>query len=203
MAAPVLMEVHSQGSGRAFRESGTGDFSVAAKLALGPGDGPVEMAVLATVSFPTATRREFGSDSELYSLGATVAHAVGDTQSIALYANVDVLDGEATWTLSPTWSFSLGDSIGGYIEAGFQPAAHGTPASDVAGGGLTWLVRPAVQLDVYFLSGLTEESRTLGWRRRVRHRSVAVPGRAFVHLALIFDLIEDPRVATKKETKRR
>jgi len=88
VAVPLFMEVDSQGSGRAFRKSGTGDFSIAAKFAFGPGDGPVEMAVLAAVSFPTATRREFGSDSELYSLGATVAHAVGDTQSPPVDAEV-------------------------------------------------------------------------------------------------------------------
>ena len=51
VAVPLFLEVHSQGSGRAFRESGTGDFSVAAKLALGRGDAPVEMAVLARCRF--------------------------------------------------------------------------------------------------------------------------------------------------------
>jgi hypothetical protein len=116
------------------------------------------MAVLAAVSFPTATRREFGSDSELYSLGATVAYAVGVTQSIELYANVDVLDGEATDAVAEL-SFSIGDSIGGYVEAGFQPALTGRLRA-TRRRGLTWLVRPHVQLDVYFRRDRLKQART-------------------------------------------
>src|SRR5262245_28145817 len=35
VAVPLFMEVDSHGSGHAFRKSGTGDFSVAAKFAVG------------------------------------------------------------------------------------------------------------------------------------------------------------------------
>jgi hypothetical protein len=157
-AIPIFEELDTHGSGRAFRESGTGDFGVAAKYSVIQDSGPVSLAVLAAISFPTATRGDLGNDSEQYSVGATVGRSLGETQSVALYANVDVLDGDARWTLSPNWSFALSPTLAGYVEAGLQPAGHGQPSNDTAGGGFAWMVRPTVQLDAYVLAGLTRAS---------------------------------------------
>ena len=56
-------------------------------------------------------------------------------------------------------------SLGAYVEAGWQFPPHGEPANEVAGGGLTWLVKPTVQIDVFGLAGLTKRSTDLaaGW----------------------------------------
>lgn len=163
LAVPLFQTIDSSGMGQAFSTAGTGDLSVAIKFDLAPGDAPFNAALLGTVSFPTAAQQELGLQSEQYSLGATAGWQVGDDQSLALYASVDVLDGSATWTLSPNWSFTLTDTLAGYVEAGFQPASHGNPVNDVAGAGVAWMVRPTVQLDAYFLAGLTEDSTDLAW----------------------------------------
>lgn len=161
VAAPLFEEIDRTGSGQAFTAAGAGDVAVALKLSLTSGDGPFGVAVLGAVSFPTA-RRDLGNGSEQYSLGATVGWSPSDSQSIAFYANVDVLDGDATWTLSPNWSFAVSDTVGGYLEAGHQfSSARGQADNSVAGGGLTWMVRPNVQLDVYGLGGLTQASTDL------------------------------------------
>ena len=121
----------------------------------------VSNAALGAVSFPTA-RRDLSSGSEQYSLGATAGWSLSDAQAVAVYANVDVLHGDTTWTLSPNFSFALSETVGGYLEAGYQASsARDQPDNAVAGGGLTWLVRPNVQLDAYGLGGLTRDSTDL------------------------------------------
>jgi hypothetical protein len=161
VAAPLFEEIDTTGSGQAFTAAGAGDLAVALKLSLTSGDGPFSMALLGAVSFPTA-RRDLGNGSEQYSFGATAGWSLSDSQSVAFYANVDLLDGDATWTLSPNWSFALSDAVGGYLEAGYQFSdAHGQADNVVAGGGLTWMVRPNVQLDAYALGGLTRASTDL------------------------------------------
>lgn len=161
LAAPLFEEIDTTGSGQAFTSAGAGDLAVALKLALTSGDGPLSVALLGAVSFPTA-RRDLGNGTEQYSFGVTTSWSPSDSQSMALYANVDVLDGEATWTISPNWSFALSDRVGGYLEVGYQfSAAHGQSDNAVAGGGLTWMARPNVQLDIYGLGGLTPASTDL------------------------------------------
>ena len=136
LAAPLFEEIDTHGSGQAFTAAGAGDLSVALKLLLTSGDGPFSMALLGTISFPTA-RHNLGDRSEQYSFGATAGWSLNDSQSVALYANVDLLAGDATWTLSPNWSFALSDDVGGYLEAGYQfSAARGQSDNAVAGGGL-------------------------------------------------------------------
>jgi hypothetical protein len=161
LAAPLFEEIDTTGSGQAFSTAGAGDVAVALKMSLASGGGSFSLAVLGVVSFPTA-RRDLGNGSEQYSLGATAGWSLSDTQSVALYANVDVLGGDATWTLSPNWSVALSDSVGAYVEGGYQfGGAHGQQDNAVAGGGLTWMVRPNVQLDAYGLGGLTRASTDL------------------------------------------
>ena len=161
LAAPLFEEIDTHGSGQAFTAAGAGDLSVALKLLLTSGDGPFSMALLGTISFPTA-RHNLSNRSEQYSFGATAGRSLSDSQSVALNANVDVLDGDANWTLSPNWSFALSDDVGGYLEAGYQfSAARGQSDNAVAGGGFTWVVRPNVQVDAYGLGGLTRASTDL------------------------------------------
>lgn len=78
---------------------GAGDLSLAVKVDVTPGDDKFNMAILGVVSFPTA-RRDMGLGSEQYSLGATARWSLGAQQSVALYANGDLLEGHATWTVS-------------------------------------------------------------------------------------------------------
>jgi hypothetical protein len=162
LATPLYEQVDTHGSGQAFTAAGAGDLSLAAKFALTSGEGRFNVALLGAVSFPTA-RNELGLGSEQYSLGATAAWSLSEQQALSLYANVDLLDGHETWTVSPSWSFALSNTVGGYVEGGYQfGTANGQAVNAVAGGGLTWMVTPTVQLDAYGLAGLTQSSTDLG-----------------------------------------
>ncbi|HQR48530.1 MAG TPA: transporter [Steroidobacteraceae bacterium] len=160
LAAPLYDEIDTHGSGQGLTTAGVGDLSLAVKLALTPRDDRFTMSMLGVVSFPTGNE-DIGAGAEQYSLGATLGWTLSDSQSLAFYTNVDLLAGDATWTFAPSWNFDLGETVGGYVEAGYQPAAHGDPANALAGAGLMWLVKPTVQLDAYFLKGLTSESTDL------------------------------------------
>jgi len=161
LAAPLFQQIDTHGQGQASRATGAGDLSMAVKAGLTPAAGKFNAALLGVVSLPTA-RRDTGLGSEQYSLGATAGWSPSEQQSLALYANVDLLEGHATWTVSPNWSIALSDTVGGYLEGGYQFGnAKGQPANAVAGGGLTWMVTPVVQLDAYALAGLTRSSTDL------------------------------------------
>jgi hypothetical protein len=161
LAAPLFEQIDTTGPGQAFTAAGAGDLSMAIKVGLTPAEDKFNTALLGVVSLPTA-RRDIGLGSEQYSLGATAGWSLGEQQSLALYANVDLLDGHATWTVSPNWSFPLSDTVSGYLEGGYQFGnAKGQADNAVAGGGLTWMVTPAVQLDAYGLAGLTRNSTDL------------------------------------------
>ena len=160
LAAPLYDEIDAHGSGQGFTTSGVGDVSLAIKFELTPRDDRFTMSMLGVVSFPTG-HEDIGNGTEQYSLGTTLGWSMSDDQSLTLFTNVDMLEGDATWTFAPSWNFDVSGTVGGYFEAGYQPAAHGDPANALAGAGLMWLVKPTVQLDAYFLKGLTSESTDL------------------------------------------
>lgn len=158
LAAPIYEQIDTYGSGQAFTAAGSGDLSLALKVDLTPGEDRLDMALLCVVSFPTA-HRDISLASEQYSLGATAGWSLGEQQSLALYANVDLLEGQATWTVSPNWGVALAETVGAYLEVGYQfGSAKDLADNAVAGGGLTWMVSPTVQLDAYGLAGLTRGS---------------------------------------------
>jgi hypothetical protein len=161
LAVPLHEQIDTEGSGQAFTAAGAGDLSLAVKVGLTSGEEIFDMALLGVVSVPTAAR-DIGLESEQYSLGATVGWSLGEQQSLALYANVDLLEGQSTWTVSPSWGIALADSVGAFIEAGYQfGSARDQTDNAVAGGGLTWMATPVVQLDAYGLVGLTRSSTDL------------------------------------------
>ena len=156
-AAPLYARLEIDGSDGDSSVSGIGDLAVAAKVQLTSGEGRFNAGLLGTVVFPTG-KEELSLGTELYSLGGSVDWALSDSQSLAFYANVDVLDGDAFWIVSPSWSYSLTENLSGYIEYGYVFAAHGEPADQSAGVGITWMVAENIQLDIYGLWGLTSES---------------------------------------------
>jgi hypothetical protein len=162
LAVPSYVWVDTEENAGGDRsESGIGDVGIVLKLALPSKLDRFAWAAEATVSFPSG-KDAIGNGTEQYSVGATAAWALTERQSATFYANVDVLRGDATWTISPNWSFPLLDAVGGYVEAGYSFGhADGQPDDVVAGGGLTWMVIPVVQLDAYGLAGLTGASTDL------------------------------------------
>lgn len=158
---PAFVHVDTKGDGGDGSTSGVGDLGVALKLALPSRIDRLAWAAEATVSFATG-KDDIGNGTEEFSLGTTVAWNVTESQSTAFYANVDVLHGDATWTLSPNWTFPLLGPLAGYVEAGYSFGdSDGDPDDVVAGGGLTWMITAIIQLDAYVLAGLTGASTDL------------------------------------------
>ena len=161
VSAPVFERIDSTSAAGDSSVEGSGDLSLGLKFSSPTGIDRLTWAALASISLPTA-KAALGNGTEQYSLGATAAWAVNDHQSAAFYANVDVLDGRGTWTLSANTSLALSDTVGTYVEAGYRfGGAPGTPDNAVAGGGLTWMVTKTVQLDLYGDFGLTPSSTDL------------------------------------------
>jgi Putative MetA-pathway of phenol degradation len=154
-------QVDTEDQGQAISEAGMGDLSLAVKVDFTTGEDELDVALVGVVTFPTAPR-DIGLGSEQFSLGATAGWSLAADHAVALYANVDLLDGHATWTISPNWSIALSDSVGAYLEAGYQLGDAPSQADNfVGGGGLTWMVTPVMQVDAYVLAGLTGSSTDL------------------------------------------
>ena len=152
----VLRSTGTEGS---QRESGTGDTSFALKLALPSPGNNLEWALLGSASLATGDMA-FSAGDTAYALGATLEWSLGQRSTVALYANVQTLDGQTTLAFSPSYSFALNDEVGLFAEAGYTRNRQ-QPDDMVAGGGVTWLVTPTVQLDLSANVGLTADSTDL------------------------------------------
>jgi hypothetical protein len=141
-----------------LRVTGAGDSRASLKWAPTLASKDWSLALLGGVSFDTGAA-DFSNGQRVYSLGMTAARDLGRNRSVAIYANVDHSGGAESWTLSTNYGFPLGGNFAGYVEAG-RSFGTGMPAS-VAGGGVTWLFRDRLQLDVYARCGLTVESPDL------------------------------------------
>jgi hypothetical protein len=155
LAGSLWNRLDMRAAGISSNSEGAGDTAIALKWAPALSSKGVTLAVLGAVTFDTGSAA-FTNGRPIYSLGATIARDMGAGRSIGFYANVDHSGNTNTWTLSPTFSFPISGSLGGYVEAG---RVFGSGASStVAGGGLTLLVHNRVQLDVYARHGFTSSS---------------------------------------------
>jgi len=136
-------------------DSGIGDSSLALKAALPSELKDFSWAVLGAVSLPTGDD-PFTADDPRYDLGVTVSQDLDGDLSAAFYVNASHLDGDTTWSVSPSLGWAVNDRLGAYVEAG---ADFGAGARDrLAGGGLTWMLSPTVQLDLSAVFGLNDET---------------------------------------------
>ena len=83
--------------------------------------------------------------------------ALDDTRSVGFYVNLSEFTGNTGYTLSPSFNFRAGDSLSGYLEAGYTHFPQ-TPDATIAGGGLAWMVAPTIQLDMSVDLGVTRRS---------------------------------------------
>lgn len=144
--------VHGDGVRRTA--SGVGDTRAGLKWALpGGGDG-FSWAALATLSFPTG-EAPIGDGGRAQDLGVTAAWDLADGRGVALYADRAWSGDGDGWLVSGGYSFPLREDLGAYVEAGM---GSGSERARVAGGGVTWMATPRVQLDASFLRGLDRDS---------------------------------------------
>ncbi|WP_369040204.1 transporter [Stenotrophomonas maltophilia] len=140
------------------RQRGAGDSVVGLKWA---GPGSTDRTAWALLASGVVARGDAAfSDGRQYALAASVEHSITDRWSGALYASHQRGDGQRSTTWSPSVALAASDRIGLYLEAGFTRARH-QPDLSVAGAGLTWMLRPNVQLDASFDVGLDRDSPDL------------------------------------------
>lgn len=153
--------------GREDSESGIGDGELGVKLRLGAESGPrPEMALLVASSLPVG-EEPFSSDRFDPSFRLAFAHSL--TETVALGYNLG-----AEWTSEPTaggrstrarglytlaLGFTLSERWAAFAEVfgDFSLSAPGPPETSVDGG-LTWLLRPNLQLDAAAGVGLSDEA---------------------------------------------
>ena len=139
------------GSGTRRRATGHGDTSVGIKVAPGgSGDsGAFSWAALGTLTFANGNP-DFGNGAKQASLGVTGQWKPDDTWQGTLFANVDHLKGENTWTLAPTFGRKLGENWMAYAEMdAIHDADDGNEVQ--AGGGVAYSIGDHAQLDAYAL----------------------------------------------------
>lgn len=151
--------LRTTGAGGSLRKHGAGDTSFALKMALPSLGQQLEWALLGSATLATGNAA-FSAGDTAYALGATLEWSLDERSALAFYANVETLEGETTLSLSPSYSVALNDDLGLFAEAGYTRTRH-LPDDVVAGGGVTWMVAPTVQLDLSANVGLTSESTDL------------------------------------------
>ena len=151
--------LHVSGGGESLRTDGAGDTSLALKLALPALADNLEWALLGSTTLATGNSA-FTAGDTAYALGVTLEWSLDERSALAFYANAESLDGETTLSFSPSYSYSLNDDVGLFAEAGYTRTRH-LPDDVVAGGGVTWMVAPTVQLDLSANVGLTSDSTDL------------------------------------------
>lgn len=141
-----------------MRSHGAGDSHLGVKWA-GPGSNErMSWAVLA--SAVVARGDADFTEGRHYALAASVDHQLDERWSIALFASHQRGAGQRSTTWSPSLALAVTNRLGTYLEAGFTDH-HGAPDQAIAGAGLTWMLRPNVQLDASFDIGLDEDSPDL------------------------------------------
>lgn len=133
------------------RVQGAGDASVGVKWRL-PAAGDLDWALLAQYGLRTGSQA-LRPERHARSLAATVGGETRGGRGYAVFAGYTRDDDGGGWRLSPSLTLFDGETVSSYVEA-----AVGTGSADgvVAGAGLTWQPRDAVQLDVSVLRGLDD-----------------------------------------------
>jgi hypothetical protein len=145
-----------RGHGVRESEHGRGDTTLLLKRSLPVASPDWGWAVMGGATLFTGDA-EFGNGHTRYALGSTLEWARGERSAIALYLNADWDHADTTWTLSPSYSLSLNERWSVFVEAGYSRSSL-DGENYVAGGGVTWMMAPRLQLDMYSDFGLTSAS---------------------------------------------
>jgi len=159
LGTALFNHLETRTAGLSESSEGYGDLRLALKAALPALSQRISWALLGAVTLTTG-QTPFKGDDPQYDLGTTLDLVISDRYSSALYFNLSRNGDANTYSLSPSLSIALTDTLGAYLEAGQDFTDQG-PDSSVAGGGVTWMVTPTVQLDMWADVGLTSESPDL------------------------------------------
>jgi hypothetical protein len=156
LATPLFNYLKTKDEGVSDSATGLGDSSLSLKVALPSSSQNFSWAGLGGVTFATGGD-QFTAGKPQYRLATAMSLKLNDIYSAEFYINLNHFDGKTSYTLSPNLNFALTDTVAAYVEAGFTNVEQ-SPNTAVAGGGLTWMVTPTVQLDFSMDFGLTHGS---------------------------------------------
>jgi len=155
LAGSAFNRLDVRTAGATTHSDGAGDTGIAMKWAPALADRQLSLAILGGVTLDSGAGA-FTNGRPVYALGATLGRDLGGGKSLSLYANLNRSGAANTWTLAPSFNFAVNEQIGAFVEAG--RVAGGGNSSTLVGGGLTWLLRERVQLDLYERRGVTSHS---------------------------------------------
>ena len=156
LATALFNQLEVKAAGSSYTEHGAGDSRLGFKVALPSSSESFSWATLGSVTFDTGSAA-FSNNAKQYDLGVALALELPNDFTAGFYVNASNSEGENTVAISPSLSFALSETVGAYVEAGYFSNAN-EPNSSVAGGGLTWMVTPTVQLDASADFGLNSDS---------------------------------------------
>jgi hypothetical protein len=159
LGTSLFNHLESKTAGVTETNEGYGDLTLALKAALPALSQNLSWALLGAVTLTTG-QSPFRAEDPEYDLGTTLNLDINEKYSTALYFNISHSGSANTYTLSPSLGIALTDTLGTYLELGKDFTDEG-PDSTIAGGGLTWMATPIVQLDMWADFGLTAESPDL------------------------------------------
>ena len=143
--------------------SGVGDVQLGAKYALTSGGGSAPaITMVGYVTLPTGNRN-FTAGRPAYNLnviaGWSLTSSTSLTTMISFTRSPVAGDRHAdSGTLAAALSHSFTSRFSAYAEAGWFPGFSNASDTALAGGGMTYLITPRVQLDGFFDLGLNHAS---------------------------------------------
>lgn len=155
LATALWNRLTDRSAGTTRTENGRGDTRLSVKLALPTARDGFSWAVLTSATLATGDGA-FTADTTQYDLGVALAQDFGGASG-GLYLDATHADGDTSIAFSPSYSVALSDRVTTYAEAGYFTNAS-APDEAVAGGGITWMVTPTVQLDASANFGLNSAS---------------------------------------------
>ncbi len=155
-----------RGKHERFRFEGAADPELGVKLALAAEQGlRPELALLAHLSLPAGSD-DVGSPRADLSIRLTAAHTLSDRVGLGWNAGYEAASFEdgrgevhtlGRFVYTAALGFDLGERWGAFVELfGDLPASDPEPAAHSFDGGVTFLVRPRVQLDFSAGVGLND-----------------------------------------------
>ncbi|WP_287962867.1 transporter [Alcanivorax sp.] len=135
---------------------GLGDSSIGAKFALYRGE--VFRAALLGGMLMDTSSDGFSDDED----GSFVALSGGwwldDRHQLQLSVRLDDDGTESRTTVVPSWHARLNDQWAVFLDAGFTHNQDNGDDNNRAGGGITWMLTPQVQFDLYGRGALESDS---------------------------------------------
>lgn len=143
--------------------SGMGDVQLGAKYALTSGSGGAPaITFVGYVTLPTGNQN-FTGGRPGYNLNAIAGWSLGSTTSLTTmvsYTRSPVAGDrhDESGTLAASLSHSFTTRFAAYAEAGWFPGFSNAADTALAGGGVTYLIAPHVQVDGFFDLGFNHAS---------------------------------------------